>query len=214
MIDVSHQISAVRRQVGSRTLEAGEARTVTITQTYDAPIEDVWDACTNAERLPRWFLPVSGDLRLHGRYQLEGNAEGTIEQCDPPTSFSATWEYGGDVSWIELRLTPEPDEATRLELTHIAHIDDERWTEFGPGATGVGWDMAFMGLTLHLSSGAAVDPEESAAWMVSDAGRRFVTTSSDHWRDASVSAGTDPAAARAAAERTTAFYTATDAPST
>ena len=32
-------------------------------RTYDAPIEDVWDAVTNPERISRWFLPVSGDLR-------------------------------------------------------------------------------------------------------------------------------------------------------
>ncbi|NDV10553.1 activator of HSP90 ATPase [Rhodococcus sp. IEGM 248] len=90
---------AVRRSVGSRTLEAGEARTVTIGQTYDATVEEVWEACTTAERIPRWFLPVTGDLRLHGRYQLEGNAGGEILTCDPPNGFTATWEYGGDVSW-------------------------------------------------------------------------------------------------------------------
>jgi uncharacterized protein YndB with AHSA1/START domain len=50
---------------------------VTITQVYAAPVEDVWDACTNPARIPRWFLPVSGELRLGGRYQLEGNAGGT-----------------------------------------------------------------------------------------------------------------------------------------
>jgi len=43
MIDVTQQINAVRREVGTRVLEAGEARTVTISQTYGAAIEDVWD---------------------------------------------------------------------------------------------------------------------------------------------------------------------------
>src|ERR1700736_6700050 len=105
MIDVIHQLNAVRRQVGTRVLEAGEARTVIITLTYDATIDDVWDACTNPERIPRWFLPVSGELRLGGRYQLEGNAGGTIERCDPPRSFGATWEFGGGVTWIELQLS-------------------------------------------------------------------------------------------------------------
>jgi len=152
MIEVAHQINAVRRQVGTCMLEAGEARTVTISQTYDASIDDVWDACTNPERIVRWFLPISGDLRLGGRYQLEGNAGGKIERCDPPNSFAATWEYGGDVSWIEVRLAIEPKSGTRFELEHIAHVDDERWAEFGPGAVGVGWDMGLMGLALHLSS--------------------------------------------------------------
>lgn len=207
MIDVIHQIDTVERRVGSRVLEAGEARTITVTRTYQASVEDVWDACTNADRIPRWFLPISGELRVGGRYQLEGNAAGTIERCDPPRSFTATWEYGGDVSWIELRLSPEPDGATRFELEHIAHVDDERWAQFGPGAVGVGWDLGLMGLATHLASGGSLDPHEVAAWSTSEEGRQFMSASSERWRDASVAAGTDPAAAEGAADRTTAFYT-------
>lgn len=213
MVDVGQQINAVRRSVGSRVLEAGEARIVTVSQTYDAPLDDVWDACTNAERVPRWFLPVSGDLRLHGRYQLEGNAGGTIERCDPPHSFAATWEYGDDVSWVEVRLYAEPDGRTRFELEHIAHVDDERWVEFGPGAVGVGWDSALLGLALHLSprgasGNGALGPQEAPAWMVSEEGRRFMTLSSQRWCEANIAAGTSEPEARAAAERTTAAYTA------
>ncbi|MFJ1610243.1 SRPBCC family protein [Streptomyces sp. NPDC088253] len=206
MIDVTHQISAVRRQVGSRVLEAGEARVVTLSQTYDATVEDLWGACTNAERIPRWFAPVSGELRLGGRYQVEGNAGGTVERCDPPQSFAATWEYGGQVSWIEVRLTAVTQETTRFELDHIAHVD-ERWEEFGPGAVGVGWDLGLMGLATHLSSGGSLDPKESMAWLGSEEGRRFVTLSSEGWYEASVAAGTAEAAARGAADRTTAAYT-------
>ena len=97
---------------------------------------DVWDACTNVERIPRWFLPITGDLVQGGRYQLEGNASGTIQTCTPPTGFSATWEYGGDVSWIEVRLSPESSERTRFELEHIAHVGDDIWAQFGPSAVG------------------------------------------------------------------------------
>ena len=207
MIDVDHQINAVTRQVGARVLEAGEARVSTISQVYDTGIDDLWDACTNPERIPRWFLPVSGDLRLGGRYQLDGNAGGTIERCDPPRGFTATWEYGGDVSWIEVRLVPEEDGRTRLVLEHLAHVDDERWAEYGPGATGVGWDLALVGLGLHLASGAPVDRSEGEAWSASEEGKRFMALSSQRWCEASILAGTDEAAAREAAARTTAFYT-------
>jgi uncharacterized protein YndB with AHSA1/START domain len=208
MIDVVHQINAVTRRVGARTLEAGEARTTSIARIYDASVADLWDACTNRERIPRWFLPVSGDLRLGGRYQLEGNAGGTIERCDPPKGFAATWEYGGEVTWIEVRLTPESDIRTRFELDHIALVSDARWTEFGPGATGVGWELGLLGLGLHLASGGRpVDPDEVAKWSASDEGRNFMTRSSQAWGDASIAAGTDPAAATEAAARTTAAYT-------
>ena len=209
MIDVKQQINAVRRQVGTRVLEAGEARTVTVSQSYAAPIEDVWDACTNPERIPRWFLPISGDLRVGGRYQLEGNAGGTIERCDPPSGFAATWEFGDQVSWIEVRLTAEPGARTLLALEHIAHVDDEQWAEYGPGAVGIGWDMGLVGLAVHLSSGRTVDQRESATWTASADGREFMSLASDRWYDASVAAGTAPAGARAAADRTTAAYTGT-----
>jgi uncharacterized protein YndB with AHSA1/START domain len=207
MITVTHQIAQVQREVGTRVLEAGEARTVTVRQIYDTTIEDLWDACTSPERIPRWFLPVTGELRLGGRFQLEGNAAGTIERCDPPKSFFATWEYGGEISWIEVRLVPESESATRLEIEHIAHVDDERWAEFGPGAVGIGWDMGLLGLANHLATGDPVDRAESAAWLASEQARGFITESSELWAEASVAAGTDPARAAESARRCTAAYT-------
>jgi hypothetical protein len=151
-------------------------------------------------------VPISGDLRPGGRYQLEGNASGTVERCDPPKGFAATWEFGGGVSWIEVRLTSEPDGTTRLELDHIARVD-EHWEQFGPGAVGVGWDMGFLGLAMHLSSAAAADPGEAAAWMASEEGILFMSRASERWCAADIAAGTDESAARAAAGRTLAAYT-------
>lgn len=209
MINVDHQISAVSRTVGDRTLDAGRARVVTISQTYDAEVDEVWDACTNPERIPRWFLPISGDLTVGGTYKLEGNAGGTINSCDPPHGFTATWEYGDELSWIDVRVTARGAARTELCLEHIAHVDDARWAEFGPGAVGIGWDMALMGLSMHLGSGEAVDRDAAAAWATSDDGRRFMALSSGEWSAASVAAGDDPDAARAAADRTTAAYTGT-----
>ncbi|MDF5755599.1 SRPBCC family protein [Spongiactinospora sp. TRM90649] len=207
MPDVTQQISAVRRTMGTRVLAAGEARVQTISRTFDTDVEDLWDACTNPERLPRWFLPVTGELRLHGRYQFQGNAGGLIERCDPPKGFAATWEYGGEVSWIEVRLTPEPGGRARLELEHVAHVTDEMWKRFGPGATGVGWDLGLLGLSLHMASGHSVTPEWTAEFEASEDYRRFVALSSDLWREADVAAGADPEQAAAAAGRTAAAYT-------
>jgi uncharacterized protein YndB with AHSA1/START domain len=207
MINVTEEISAVRRQVSGRMLEAGEARVITVSRSYPAELADVWDACTNPERIPRWFLPVSGELKEGGRFQLKGNAGGTITRCDPPHGFDATWEMGGDVSWIELRLTDEGSGLTLFRLSHIAHVDDERWAQFGPGALGVGWDSGLIGLHQHLTTRQPVDPAKAAEWSASEEGRRFLAASSDAWYDASVASGTDLAEARAAADRTTAFYT-------
>jgi uncharacterized protein YndB with AHSA1/START domain len=206
MIDVAEQINAVRRRVGTRVLEAGEARVITISQTYDTEPEDLWDACTNPTRIARWFLPVTGELRLGGRYQLEANASGTVERCDPPKSFFATWEYGDGISWIDVRVVPESGGRARFELEHIAHVEDGVWAEYGPGAVGVGWDMGLLGLAGHLSGTPLVEP--GAASQSSAEGHEFSRLSSERWYEASVAAGEDEQAARAAADRTTAAYTA------
>lgn len=217
MIDVSQQINSVRRQVGSRTIEAGEARTVVVSQTYPATADDLWDACTNPERIPRWFSPVEGDLKLGGRYQVEGNAGGVVERCDPPKSFAATWEFNGQTSWIEVRVSPEGDDRARFELEHIAEVNDEGlafWDLYGPGAVGLGWDLALIGLALHFASGGEqVDPKAVEAWSQSDEGKQFIALASEKWRDGNVEGGfATPEGAQAAADRTTAFYTGAEAP--
>src|ERR1700733_5089039 len=183
MIEVVQQINAVRRRVGDRTLDAGEASSVIISQGYPAAIEDVWDACTSPDGMARGFVPVPGDLRAGGPFQSEGNASGTIERCAPPRGFTATWEFGGQTSWIELRLSSVPPGSTRLELEHIAPPGDGTWAEFGPGATGVGWDMGLMGLATYLTPGRSADLREKAAWPASGPGREFPTRSRPRGRE-------------------------------
>jgi hypothetical protein len=110
------------------------------------------------------------------------------------------------VSWIEARRTEVSDGRTRFEIEHIAHVDDERWNEYGPGAVGIGWDIVLVGLAMHVSWGRAVDQAESEAWFATDDGKQFLTSASDAWGAENASAGTDRAAARAAADRAAAFF--------
>jgi uncharacterized protein YndB with AHSA1/START domain len=205
--DIASYIGAVTREVTGREHEGRPARVIIAARRYDAEMDDVWDALTNAERIPRWFLPVLGDLRLGGRYQFEGNAGGTITRCEPPRLVAVTWEFGGGTSWVTVTLAENPGGGTHLELEHVAHVPDEMWDQFGPGAVGVGWDLAIMGLGRHLASGASVERQEAVAWMMSADGKAFIGRSSEHWCRASVAAGTAESAAEAAAKRTTAFYT-------
>src|SRR6187551_453237 len=168
--DIPRQIGAVTRKVETRLHEGQPARVVVAARTYDTTVDDLWDAVTNKDRIPRWFLPVSGDLRLGGRYQLQGNAGGEITRCEPPRHLALTWEFGGEVSWVTVELTGNAGR-THLELEHIAYVDDARWAQYGPGAVGVGWDMTLMGLDRHLASGAANDPQAFMAWCGSDEGK-------------------------------------------
>jgi uncharacterized protein YndB with AHSA1/START domain len=204
--DPTTAFNAITREVRFGERDGKPTRVVVASRVYETTPDDLWDAITNAERLPRWFLPVSGDLKLGGRYQLQGNAGGTITRCDPPAHLGLTWEYGGQVSWVDVRLTAEK-KGTRLELEHIAHVPDEFWAQYGPGAVGVGWDLGLTGLAAHITTGKAMDPAEGMAWPGTPDGRHFVTGSSNGWGEASIGAGTDREAALGAARRTTAFYT-------
>ena len=203
--DVESHLGAVERSVSSLERDGQPARAVILSRAYETTVEDLWDAVTNAERIRRWFLPVGGDLEPGGRYQLEGNAGGVIVACERLSRFALTWEFGEDVSWVEVRLAAAEAGRARLTLTHTARLS-EHWGEYGPGATGVGWELALLGLAVHITRPTEPMPDESA-FAASPDGKAFIVGSSDGWAQAAVATGTEPDAARAAARRTTAFYT-------
>lgn len=214
MVDVQRQLDAVEREVVTEEIDGFPSRVQSLTQTYPSPIDDVWDAVTLPERIARWFMPVSGELRLGGRYQLEGNAGGDVQECAPPAAgaahFKVTWEFGGGITWLTVRLDAVSDDETRLELEHVAHVDDvpsEFWDTFGPGATGVGWDGGLLGLALHLAGDTSVTPERAEAWAFTDEGRAFYRGAADAWGVAHAADGADTDAAARGADATFGFYT-------
>jgi hypothetical protein len=69
--------------------------------------------------------------------------------------------FGGPTSIVELRLTPQGDGETVLELEHTVPIE---MAQSGAGAlyVGPGWDGALMGLGLFLRGDAIGDPVAAA----------------------------------------------------
>ncbi len=138
-----------------------EDRKLVVRRHYKADREDVWDAITTPERLVRWFLPISGDLRPGGRYQLEGNAGGQVVRCDRPSQIGLTWEMGGGVTEVVVRLEADGD-STVLTLSH-SPVPGELITNASPTmwGLGAGWEMGLDALGRFLSGdlpdGAAKD---------------------------------------------------------
>jgi uncharacterized protein YndB with AHSA1/START domain len=161
-IDIASQLGAIHRKVEKLPAAdgAGERVRVLLGRSYDAPIGDVWDAMTQPDRIKRWFMPISGELRVGGTFQLEGNAGGEILACEPPRLLRAT--FGGPTSIVELRLTPQGDSDTVLELEHTVPIE---MAQSGAGAlyVGPGWDGALLGLGLFLRGEAVGDPVAAAS---------------------------------------------------
>lgn len=153
----------------------------------------------------RFFSPVRGDLKLGGRFNVEGNADGTITNCFPFKSFSATWELAGEVSWRELQIKPLDDIQSQLSLTHVCPID-KHWETYGPGAGGVGWDLCLIGLEAHLlnKNFSLSDGEELLS---STEGYSFIVGASESWSRAAVDSGENVPQAESAINQTIAFYT-------
>ena len=160
MIDTITQIDAIHREVSRRGDDGGELVAVLLQRHYPSPVEDVWDAITDPERIKRWFLPLTGDLREGGDFQLEGNAGGRILRCDWPRLVRVT--FGSDTSIVELRLIADGDDATILELEHTVPLE---MAGSGAGAlyVGPGWDGAFLALGLFLAGEVIDDPVAAAS---------------------------------------------------
>jgi len=205
----SNAVGIEYRVVKKDEYQGKAVRIVVAARTYAAEINDLWDATTNAERISHWFGPVSGNLELGGRYQLEGNASGEITRCDRPTTFDVTWEYADNVSWVKVHLESVAD-GTRLTLEHIMEKDEAseaHWEKYGPGATGVGWELGFLGLGMYLEiGGKAIAEEEFNEWLTSPEGKAFIESCANAWGEAHIESGEDAAIAVAMAKKTASFY--------
>lgn len=209
MNDVLDELAAAHRAMGTGTVPAGDAYTIELRRRYAAPIDDVWDALASPERLHRWLKPVTGDLRPGGRFELDGGEHGEILRCDPPRLLKVTWLYGPDAdAWpgtseVEVRLVPGPVGDTELVLIHAATVEDPLLPTYGPGAGGVGWDLALLALARLLAGGETAAHEGVHK---SPEGREFIRRSAAAWGQAHLAAGGEPEHVAAAVVATTNFY--------
>ncbi|MGW5668694.1 SRPBCC family protein [Micromonospora sp. NPDC003776] len=174
-----HPVDETERELGQRKIGAGDAHSAIMRRVYSAPIDDVWSAITEPERINRFFLPVSGDLHEGGHFSIEMNANGEILKCEKPHLLRLSWSAQGDVpDEVEIRLT-EVKGGTQLELEHASVRDvfvssDPKTGEWGIGA---GWEPPLKYLGKYLagelpdkSSLEWYQPNEEDANLSRDAG--------------------------------------------
>jgi len=206
MPDIANAISRVNRQMSSRSIPAGgDARALLLRRSYESPAGEVWLALTDATRISEWFLPVTGDLALGGKFRFDGNISGQVLACEPARMLKVSWTLGeSPPSEVEVRLSPG-DGVTELELEHAAVVDKRFWAEFGPGAAGVGWDLSLLGLSMYLAGGImAVDGPE--AGQHAPEFRDLVSQFSHAWGTVLGASGATAAEVTTAVEHTLALY--------
>ncbi|WP_238012728.1 SRPBCC family protein [Dactylosporangium sp. AC04546] len=183
MMDIAGHLKAIHREVSRLPSASGETVAVRLRRSYDADVPDVWDAITDPSRIARWLMPISGDLRAGGSFQLEGNAGGDILECSPPSRLKVT--FGGPTSIVTVRLSADGDRAL-LELEHTVPIEIAGG---GAGAlyVGPGWDGALMALARHLHGEFDGDP---LAFAATAEGQEFARQSVHAWAAVARESGT------------------------
>ena len=126
-----------REPTGRRETRAGHD-SVVLDRTFRAPIESVWAAITESDRLERWIGTWTGDPAT-GSVLFRMNAEGddiapetfSIHECEPPRRISLTSQVVGQENVFHFL----------VELTEAAGITTLTFSQSVPDpqmATGVG----------------------------------------------------------------------------
>ena len=179
ILDIPRQVGAIDREVTD-----GDDVGVRMERRYPSAVADVWDALTDPDRIRRWLMPISGDLRPGGQFQLEGNAGGEILRCEPPSLLRVT--FGSETSLVEVRLTADGPE-TVLTLEHTVP-KELAGSIAGALFVGPGWDGALLGLALYLDGQVSEDPVAAGS---SPEAQEFCARAIDAWVRVLEAAGLD-----------------------
>lgn len=195
------QLERVYRQVGNKE----NHHVVVLEQTFTNPPHEIWAALTEPENLAVWLEPVTMTSTEDRRFRTgKTGTEGTVQIFDPPRLLQLTWENGDEVGELQISIT-QTASGSSLTLRHRVAAN-EHWDTYGAGATGVGWDGAFLALHAFLNGRAATVRQRMNELEGSEQGHRFIDATSQAWKEAQIKAGTDEDTAQAQAERTAAFY--------
>jgi len=143
-----------------------------LTRHFTAPIEDVWAAVTEPDRLARWIGrwegdPPSGSVRFQMAFE-EGHAGERMEirRCEPPHTLHVAVQQGGEVWRLELGLA-HSDGVTTLTFTQPG-LTPELAPDVGPG-----WEY-YLDRLVDAETGA--DPGDR------DFGRDYHPAMQQHYR--------------------------------
>ena len=140
------------------------AEKLVITRTFNAPVERVYAAWTDAEQIKRWFAPgdmsvpeAEADARQGGRYRVQMSeagsdcefhtAGGVYREVVPNRRLVFTWQWqGSDLeTLVTLEFKPVSANETELTLCHEGFDSEDTREKHGQG-----WDGCLAKLEAFL----------------------------------------------------------------
>ena len=118
--------------------QTGETFGVLLRRIFPATVAQLWQACTQDDRLSRWLGRIEGD-RESGEFVLvlpggpggDVRTQVTVLRCDEPTRLDLRWTFDGAESVVSARIEPDGPGAS-LTIEHYAHTE-ETAVGYGPG---------------------------------------------------------------------------------
>jgi uncharacterized protein YndB with AHSA1/START domain len=149
MSDITDWLENNRRELRAQT----KTRSAVITRHYRYSLSQLWSACTERERLARWFAHVEGSLVVGADLRIDAGLPHSITSkllaCEPEQRLLLTWSYDGDPldppDEVEVRFAKEGN-GSRLTIEHRSGV-------LYPWAMGVGsgWESWIWGLDATLA---------------------------------------------------------------
>jgi uncharacterized protein YndB with AHSA1/START domain len=135
---------------------------LTLTRTFDVPVQQLFDAWTDPAQVTQWMGPgevkcldVQIDLKVGGEYRIhmrsdEGDhvAIGEYVEVTPPDrlKFTWSWESGAVVDTLVTLDFQSRGEGSELTLTHENFVEQEAMEKHTQG-----WDGCLAKLTNYLA---------------------------------------------------------------
>lgn len=144
------------KELGVLRAEGGR-RSVRFERYLAAPVEEVWDALTNPDRLARWLAPgrIEGDVRFD--FGEGGVVTGRVLYSEPPSVLEYEWHFSGEAESVVRFELSAAGEGTQLVLDHRA-LAAEHATGYSAG-----WHAHLAALDDHLAGVSGSWDERFAA---------------------------------------------------
>ncbi len=132
-------MTQVRSPLGQVLADADGVR-LEFRREHRVPVEDLWSAVTEPERLARWIGTWTGEPKVGGtvQFQMLHEAEAgepepvTIVECEPPRRLVVEWRLPDQQTWqVQLTLTPTDTGSSLLFSQQLAST--EGMADIGPG---------------------------------------------------------------------------------